>query len=253
MRFLRAERLMVLVMATALTGFAQRGTGGGSGHGGAHGSGQGVSRPANVLRLPGPNTGGKPYPIRSDIAPPTGLIPPAAAYTGISPGGLRTIGGGGRSRYPIVPVFAPPIYYPGFYDSPFSSNVAPYNDQSGDAAASSAVLANQDAMADQIRQLSSELERMRSSPPQQLQPEMTPAQGPGGAVDSTPPAEQIPIQIVLRNGQQFPVKSYAVMNGTLWDFSSSRARRISVSSVDVAASTKATEAAGGEFPSLSNK
>lgn len=245
MRIPRVHRLIVLVAATALVAVAQRGTGGG------RRSGQpGVQRQSNLLRPSGPNIGGKPYPIRSDLPTPTGLIAPASAYTGISPGAYRT--GGRSSRYPIVPIFAPPLYYPGSYNTPFSAGVAPYNDQSGDLAASSTMLANQDAMAEQIRQLGAELEHMRSNPQIPLPPDPAPTTSPAAASKPAPVTEQIPIQIVLRNGQQFAVRSYAVMNGVLWDFSSSRAKKIPVSSVDVAASSKATEAAGGEFPSLSN-
>src|SRR5436305_2135983 len=36
------------------------------------------------------NLGGRPYPIRTDIPPPLGLNPPAASYTGISPGAFKS-------------------------------------------------------------------------------------------------------------------------------------------------------------------
>jgi len=55
---------------------------------------------------------------------------------------------------------------------------------------------------------------------------------------------------VLRDGQQLQVASYAVMDRVFWDFSKQPARRIAVADIDVAASTKATEATGGEFPEL---
>jgi len=41
-----------------------------------------------------------------------------------------------------------------------------------------------------------------------------------------------------------------VMNKVFWDFSQQPARRIPIANIDVAASKKATEAAGAEFPEL---
>jgi hypothetical protein len=55
---------------------------------------------------------------------------------------------------------------------------------------------------------------------------------------------------VLRNGQKIQVQNYAVMGDSFWDFSRQPARRIPLSMVDVAASAKATEANGGQFPAL---
>jgi len=57
---------------------------------------------------------------------------------------------------------------------------------------------------------------------------------------------QVPITLVLRNGQQIQVQNYAVMDQTFWDFTRQPARKIPVSSIDIAASTRATEAKGAE-------
>ncbi len=71
------------------------------------------------------------------------------------------------------------------------------------------------------------------------------------AVMADEPAPPVPpIVVVLKTGQQLHVQSFAVMNGILWNFSGPVARKIPVSSIDVDASTKATEASGGELPSL---
>jgi hypothetical protein len=48
------------------------------------------------------------------------------------------------------------------------------------------------------------------------------------------------------------VQNYAVMNGVLWDFSRQPTRKIPIASIDVSASTSATEANGGEFPQLNS-
>ena len=254
MRFPRELQVIILLAATAALAFPQRGGAGGGARGGPVGAGP---RQPNVIRSPQSNTGGRPFPIRSDYAPPTGLTPQAAGYTGIAPGGLKTIGP--RSRYPFIPIFAPPIFFPGypggpggFYNSPFSPTVAPYNEQNPDQANSSTMLANQDAMAQELRNLSAQMDDLKSGSPATPAASVAAPQYVAPAANSAaPPAtEQLPIRLVLRSGQQLEVKSYAVMGGTVWDFSSSRAKKIPIASIDVAASEKATEANGGEFPAL---
>jgi hypothetical protein len=96
-------------------------------------------------------------------------------------------------------------------------------------------------LAQQIQQLSADLEAVKQ---QQTRP-AAPA-----AVPSEPPPPAIPITLVLRNGQQVSVQSYALMNGTLWDLSKQPARKYPISNIDIPASEKATEASGGEFPRL---
>ncbi|HEY3456863.1 MAG TPA: hypothetical protein VGK64_19955 [Bryobacteraceae bacterium] len=99
-------------------------------------------------------------------------------------------------------------------------------------------------LGEQIQRLSAQVEQLRNE--QHQAPPAPPAsvEAPQGA----PPV--IPITVVLRNGQQIKVSSYAVMNKVFWDFSQQPARRIPVANIDVAASKKATEAAGAEFPEL---
>jgi hypothetical protein len=61
-----------------------------------------------------------------------------------------------------------------------------------------------------------------------------------------PPAT--PIILVLKNGQKLEVQNYAIMNGMFWDFTKQTSKRIPLANIDVAASVKATEDAGGSFP-----
>jgi len=65
-----------------------------------------------------------------------------------------------------------------------------------------------------------------------------------------PPATAPAVTVVLRSGQKIEVQNYAIMGDSFWDFSRQPARRIPLSSVDIAASTKATEAGGGQFPAI---
>ena len=76
--------------------------------------------------------------------------------------------------------------------------------------------------------------------------------GSGGKTDAPAPPMP-PITVVLRNGQRFTSQNYAVMDGTLWDFSHPVARKIPVASIDAAASVRATEQAGGEWPALNGE
>jgi hypothetical protein len=60
-----------------------------------------------------------------------------------------------------------------------------------------------------------------------------------------------PVTVVLRTGQQLQVVNFAVANGFFWDFSKPAPHKIPIASIDIAASEKATEASGAEFPNLS--
>jgi hypothetical protein len=65
------------------------------------------------------------------------------------------------------------------------------------------------------------------------------------AQEETPSA---PLTLVLRDGKQVEMKSYAVMGQQIWDFSSQPIKKIDIASINLEASRKATEANGGEFP-----
>jgi hypothetical protein len=105
------------------------------------------------------------------------------------------------------------------------------------------VMAN--LLGEQIQRLSAQVEQLRNEQRQGAAP-APPASA--EAPQDAPPV--VPITVVLRDGQQMKVSSYAVMNKVFWDFSQQPARRIPVANIDVAASKKATEAAGAEFPEL---
>ena len=226
-----------------------------------------VSSPARVAR---PNAsvgasrtiGGRPYPLPSNVAPPTGLISPAASYTGITPGAFSNSGSrrNGSGGYPVLGVFG--TGYPGYFGAPY----APYLDQAPistfpgyaeQAAELSAQMNSQGydpALAQQLDQMNDQIRQLRQSQMQNMQ---LPAPGylappPLVAPSSESDAPQAPIVLVLQNGGQVSTRSYAVMNGTVWDFSKQPARKIPLASVDIAASTKATEASGGEFPQIAS-
>jgi hypothetical protein len=245
---------LVLTTVMLLTPFAlkaQRGQGGVAGPG-FHSGGYSHSVPA--ARPATPNLGGRPYPIRTDIPTPIGLNPPAASYTGISPGAYKPqFSGGGRHRGGGA-LLAAPFYYPYLGYDPSLNTFPSYNETIDPNA--QAFAAAQESLGEQIRQLSAELDSVKqqvSTPPTppappsapQAPPAMAPATG-GSDTNSQPS-----IAVVLKNGQRLSVQSYAIMNGFLWDFSKQPVRKVPVSSIDVPESVKATEANGAEFPDLS--
>jgi hypothetical protein len=78
---------------------------------------------------------------------------------------------------------------------------------------------------------------------------MNPAvQAPAPTIAEPPAPPSTPITIVLKSGQKMEVQNYAIMNGVFWDFTKQNSKRIPLAQVDVAASVKATDAAGGAFP-----
>jgi hypothetical protein len=185
------------------------------------------------------------------------LIPPAAAYTGISPGAYKFQAGfgGHYGRGGGGALLAAPFYYP-YLGYGSSLNTFPgYNEQIDPNA--QAFAAAQDSLGEQIRQLSEELDSVRrqvvtppTPPVAPATPQPPPAMVPYGGDPAS--ASQPPIVVVLKNGQRLPVQSYAVMNGLIWDFSKQPVRKIPVSTVDIAESVKASEANGTEFPDLSS-
>jgi hypothetical protein len=213
--------------------------------------GQYPNRPA--ARAPGEFSRGLPVQAHSAARPPVGPAPLGSRSLG--PGFLNGTGfigsnsnrdarshsSGRRDRrsgpvgYYFAPYYSYGDYGSGFYDMPPS---APPEDPN--IATGADVTAN--LLGEQIQRLSAQLEQLKNE--QQPAPPASAAQAPQEA----PPVA--PITIVLRDGQRLQVASYAVMGRVFWDFSKQPARRIAVADIDVAASAKATEAAGGEFPEL---
>jgi hypothetical protein len=213
-----------------------------------------------TLALPADSQNAGPYPIRKDIPPPVGLTPPAASYTGIAPGAFNTPVEPRKEakppgRGPVAPVWVvPPMYWPPLVDPSWQLNSvkppapppAPPPPAAPSAPLALAVAEQQSIMAEQLEQLSAEVNRLRDSPAPPVPPQL-PSQAAAPPRPSSPGA---PLILILQNGQQLKLQSYGVMNQTLWDFSAQPARSIPISDINVTASQRATEAVGSEFPSL---
>jgi hypothetical protein len=136
-----------------------------------------------------------------------------------------------------------PYYYPflDYASAPYGGGpyAGPYD--VGDDSNVQGSLMAESALGEQVQRLTAEVEQMKSGLQSQAEPQ---------SQDSPPP--QAPITVVLRSGEQFQAQNYAVMNQTFWDFTNQQARRIPLSTIDIPASARATEATGGEFPQISS-
>ena len=129
-------------------------------------------------------------------------------------------------------------YYPvigyGYYGDDFYS---PYSD-SGPVAEQ--YYAPYEQGPEAVSAYSSQVPYTYPADPQQGQPPL--------AAPQAPEVPSVPITVVLKNGQKLVVQNYAIMNGLFWDFSKQNAKKIALSDIDVEASVKATDEAGGAFP-----
>jgi hypothetical protein len=187
-------------------------------------------------------------------APSYGVIPPVYSshshtYGSSYYSGAGTYGKNGyRSRYG----YAGLPYFPllGYFDNGFYDAPPPYPaTYEGDPSLEGGPPPDVVGLSDQVKQLSAQLNDLQS----QLS-----LRGPtasGSVPDSSPQQTEPepPLTVVLNNGQTMQIQNYAVMGDTLWDLSSQPSHRIPVSSIDIPASTKASEASGAEFPQLSPK
>ncbi|HLH01288.1 MAG TPA: hypothetical protein VKX25_00835 [Bryobacteraceae bacterium] len=141
-----------------------------------------------------------------------------------------------RNRSAPGAFVAAPLFLPYVGDSVPAEAAAP-DTSSGDTA----------ALSEQLRQLSQQLQNLQDQLARSSQP-ATPDQP---AVEEEPPPPAPAITVVLKSGQSFQTQNYAVIGNTFWDLSSEPARKIAVGAIDTAASQKATQANGAEFPAVS--
>jgi hypothetical protein len=200
--------------------------------GGVHGSGSGIHYSGSGVRFAHPGFG------------EVSSLPPPAS--GISANAWNQIQRSNRSGHSQVPYggFFAPYYYPsfGYGDSSYATNQ--YNAPPPPDSGVQNMTRAEGALSEQIRILSDRIDQLKNAEHREVSPE-------DEGVEQTIP--QLPITLVLRNGQQIQVQNYAVMDHIFWDFTRQPARRIPVSSIDISASTKATEATGAEFPRLGTR
>jgi hypothetical protein len=247
MRFAFQAGLFVLVLSVSLQ--AQHG-GGRGGHAVSHSSFSSHS-------------------FSSGFRPATGFTgTPSTGFTGRPSTGFASAGES-FYRHPSYPNFGRnvargrrayvPFLYGAYFDPFYSSFDSTYDYEPGSYAYPSdsgeqtaEVTAN--LLGEQLERLSDQVQQLGAQqfgPPATPQGYYYPAAPPNVPVPNTAP-EPAPVlvTVVLHNGQQIQVRNYAIMGDSFWDFSKQPARRIPLSSVDIAASKKATEANGGQFPNI---
>ncbi len=233
---------LIGALAAAVCGgllYAQHTSGHGSGSAGFHGSGSHASGSSGFHSSGfGTHSGNTGLGFGNSGFSGINSLPPPAS--GISPFAWRQIQRSNRYAYGNTPYgyFFAPYYYPflGYGDSGYSGGYydAPPPEDPGLQNMSMV----QGALGRQVQRLSDQVEQLRA------------AQQSGGIPENSDAQQTVPITVVLRNGQKMQVLNYAVMDQTFWDFSRQPARKIPISNIDISASTTATEASGGEFPSL---
>jgi hypothetical protein len=228
---------LAVAMSTGL--FAQ--------HGGGHGGGIGAQAPlpsSTAIGMGALSTA----PSSTARSTLPALARPAYSYghggysSGYSYGhgySYSSRGYGYHGDYRRVPpvFFLSPYYYP-FMD--YSS--APYGGAPADSEYDPGMQANimaENALGAQVQDLAAQVQQLQSSQPHFA---YEPPQAP------EPPTP--PVTLVLRSGEELQVQNYAVMNQTFWDFSARPVRKIPLSEIDIPASTRKTQAAGGDFPQL---
>jgi hypothetical protein len=138
-----------------------------------------------------------------------------------------------------------PYYYPAFDSSGGTDySAAPYDDSGngpGPDPATDPMMMNQAALGQQVQRLTAQMNDLMNS------------QGPPPSAAAPQPETQptVPVTLVLRNGEQLQVQNYAVTDNTFWAFAQHGTRKIPLSNIDLAASAKATQANGGDFPQIS--
>jgi hypothetical protein len=141
-----------------------------------------------------------------------------------------------------------PYYYP-FFDwsgGGTDYSAAPYGDYGpgpdygyGPDPNADPMMMSQAALGQQVQRLTAQVNDLmygQGPPPQQAV-----------APEQPPP---VPLTLILRSGERVQVENYAVANNMFWDFTQRGTRKIPLSNIDLAASAKATQANGGEFPQL---
>lgn len=180
---------------------------------------------------------------RSNGAARSSIYTPGFGRSGDRGGVGRASGFYGRNlhRMPFAYWLAPYYYGPlDYLDSGDTGAPAPDYDTGYDPNVAAAMAA-QNALVNQVRNLSAQVAQLEYG--QQME-------APPNSQQQPPAPPQVPVTLVLRNGQQLQVQNYAVMDRTFWDFSNQPVRKIPLSSIDINASEKATQANGGEFPQM---
>jgi hypothetical protein len=164
-------------------------------------------------------------------------------------------------------VFLPiPVFYSYYGDNGDPSAADPYvpetapdqaaqqtsSDRSDDALRAAYLQGARDAMSRQGdsrygEHYTDSRERSRQQPAQEdRKPDRRPKQTDDSGEETSAPVEDKtpPTVFIFKDGHQFETKNYAIMNGTLFDFSSKTLKKIQLDEIDSAATLKANDDRG---------
>ena len=202
---------------------------------------------------------------------PASVVSPTQLPFGVHPqrsvrihGPLRKFGNPRSHRQVFLPI---PVFYPYYNDESYpsvtdpsvadisSSDPAPAQQASGDRSdddlRAAYVQGARDAMSRQAdsrygEHYTDSRERRRQQPQEERKSEKqsqpsddSAAQAPAPVEDKTPATV-----FIFKDGHQLETKNYAIMNGTLFDFSSKVLKKIQIDEIDSAATLKANDDRG---------
>lgn len=221
--------------------------------------------PASVVS---PTADGRPHGVPASVVSPTGLpfgIHPQRSIRIQGP--LRRFGNPRSRRQVFFPI---PVFYPLYNDESYPSAADPYvpenaadpaaaqptsqqtsNDRSDDELRAAYLQGARDAMSRQAdsrygEHFTDSRERRRQQPQEERKSEKrsepsddSEAQAPAPIEDKTPATV-----FIFKDGHQIETKNYAIMGGTLFDFSSKVLKKIQMDEIDSAATLKANDDRG---------
>ncbi len=243
--------LAMLLPASGTLLLAQHGHGGGGSHSpiGGH-SASAPSQMPSGIGIGRPAIGGSaPVYGNHSAAGYSGFSQPLGAYGSSPYGPWRRGSRYGRFNYglPYYAYYGAP-YFP-FFGGPYSDDFDSYNSPGYAGDPQGGAAAGDNGLGEQVQQLSAQINGLQDQLAQRTAPTAPPDYS---TIAAAPAPPSPPLTVVLTSGQTLEVQNYAVMGDSFWDFSRQPARKIPLSKIDVAASARASEANGAEFPQLSS-
>lgn len=244
-------RILWLAMLLSQSGallLAQHGHGGGSHSAGFGHSATASSHLSSASGFGGSSiTGSAPVYASRFAGGYPGVSQRLGTYPGSPYGPWRRGSRYGRFNYALPYAYFGAPYFP-FFGGPYSDDFDSYNSAGYAGDPSGGAPADDSGLGEQVQQLSAQINGLQDQLAQRTQPSVPPEY----STTPAPGPPSPPLTVVLTSGQTLEVQNYAVMGDTFWDFSSQPARKIPLSKIDVAASARASEASGAEFPQLSS-
>jgi len=201
---------------------------------------------------------------------PASVVSPTQIPFGVHPqrsirihGPLRRFGNPRSHRQVLLPI---PVFFPFYEDGGYPSAADPYvpensadqapaqqasNDRSDDELRAAYLQGARDALRDQDasrygEHFTDSRERRRQEPREERKSDKQSQSGDENAVQASAPVEDksTPTIFIFKDGHQLETNNYAIMGGTLFDFSGKVLKKIQMDEIDSAATVKANDDRG---------